>query len=212
MFFTFRINICWNRSFFIFRLKEKIFLFLIFFSIDSKLIFRVEEYVRKIFEGTSVKVEVIKGQETFEKEYPCLVRFQFFEIRSPSDIFSRRHCTPHGPFGLKRPRLAPPTTYRCVDCSVLLGFPTSVIPSYNFASICLRTSVGPKTYWRKGFVLTQCLGIWPICLIWTLCSYDFAFLSQKILVIATFENFYCFSYAMVARGGSDGMSSISKFL
>jgi len=28
--------------------------------------------VRKVFENTSVKIEVIKGQENFEKEYPCL--------------------------------------------------------------------------------------------------------------------------------------------
>lgn len=33
---------------------------------------RVEEYVKKVFEKSSVKVEVIKGQETFTKEYPCL--------------------------------------------------------------------------------------------------------------------------------------------
>jgi leucyl aminopeptidase len=33
---------------------------------------RIEEYVRKTFEGTSIKVEVMKGQSTFEKEYPCL--------------------------------------------------------------------------------------------------------------------------------------------
>ena len=34
--------------------------------------FRVEEYVRKTFEGTKVNVEVIKGQTMFEQEYPCL--------------------------------------------------------------------------------------------------------------------------------------------
>ncbi len=33
---------------------------------------RIEEYVRKTFENSGVKVEVIKGQSTFEKEYPCL--------------------------------------------------------------------------------------------------------------------------------------------
>lgn len=33
---------------------------------------RVEEYVRKSFEGTGVTVEVVQGQSTFEKEYPCL--------------------------------------------------------------------------------------------------------------------------------------------
>ena len=36
------------------------------------LLFRVEEYVRSTFAGTNVKIEVIQGQETFEKEYPCL--------------------------------------------------------------------------------------------------------------------------------------------
>ena len=33
---------------------------------------RVEEYVQEAFKGTKVKVEVMKGQEFFEKEYPCL--------------------------------------------------------------------------------------------------------------------------------------------
>ena len=33
---------------------------------------RVEEYVRKTFEGTGIQIEVVKGQTTFEKEYPCL--------------------------------------------------------------------------------------------------------------------------------------------
>merc|ERR1719334_1817493 len=33
---------------------------------------RVEEYVRAAFQGTNVKVEVQKGQELFEREYPCL--------------------------------------------------------------------------------------------------------------------------------------------
>jgi len=33
---------------------------------------RVEEYVREYFKGSRVKVEVVQGQETFEKEYPCL--------------------------------------------------------------------------------------------------------------------------------------------
>merc|ERR1711872_1163652 len=33
---------------------------------------RVEEYVMNYFSGSSVKVEVVKGQETFVKEYPCL--------------------------------------------------------------------------------------------------------------------------------------------
>ncbi len=32
---------------------------------------RVEEYVRDLFEGTAIKVEVVKGHSTFEKEYPC---------------------------------------------------------------------------------------------------------------------------------------------
>ena len=31
---------------------------------------RVEEYVRKTFEGTGIQIEVVKGQTTFEKEYP----------------------------------------------------------------------------------------------------------------------------------------------
>merc|ERR1711971_79457 len=33
---------------------------------------RVEQYVRDYFKGSRVKVEVVQGQETFEKEYPCL--------------------------------------------------------------------------------------------------------------------------------------------
>jgi len=33
---------------------------------------RVEEYVEEVFRGTNVKVEVMKGQEFFESEYPCL--------------------------------------------------------------------------------------------------------------------------------------------
>ena len=33
---------------------------------------RVEQYVREYFKGSRVKVEVVQGQETFEKEYPCL--------------------------------------------------------------------------------------------------------------------------------------------
>ena len=33
---------------------------------------RVEEYVQEAFKGTKVKVEVMKGQAFFEKEYPCL--------------------------------------------------------------------------------------------------------------------------------------------
>jgi leucyl aminopeptidase len=33
---------------------------------------RVEEYVRQCFTGTKVEVEVQKGQEFFEREYPCL--------------------------------------------------------------------------------------------------------------------------------------------
>lgn len=33
---------------------------------------RVEEYVQSTFIGTKVKVEVMKGQEFFEREYPCL--------------------------------------------------------------------------------------------------------------------------------------------
>ncbi len=32
---------------------------------------RVEEYVRKAFDGTGVKVEVLQGQSNFEREYPC---------------------------------------------------------------------------------------------------------------------------------------------
>ena len=33
--------------------------------------FRVAEYVEHCFKGTNVKVEVVKGQEVLEKEYPC---------------------------------------------------------------------------------------------------------------------------------------------
>jgi hypothetical protein len=33
---------------------------------------RVEEYVTQAFQGTQVTVEVVKGQATFEAEYPCL--------------------------------------------------------------------------------------------------------------------------------------------
>lgn len=34
---------------------------------------RVEEYVRDIFKGVpEVKIDVVQGQATFEKEYPCL--------------------------------------------------------------------------------------------------------------------------------------------
>jgi len=33
---------------------------------------RVEEYIRKEFEGSAIKIEVIKGQTLFEQEYPCL--------------------------------------------------------------------------------------------------------------------------------------------
>merc|ERR1712227_374816 len=33
---------------------------------------RVEEYVTKYFQGSNVNIEVVQGQQTFEKEYPCL--------------------------------------------------------------------------------------------------------------------------------------------
>merc|ERR1712142_192954 len=33
---------------------------------------KVEEYVQEVFKGTKVKVEVMKGQQFFETEYPCL--------------------------------------------------------------------------------------------------------------------------------------------
>ena len=36
------------------------------------LYIRVEEYIRQTFENTNVKIEVVKGQTIFEKEYPCL--------------------------------------------------------------------------------------------------------------------------------------------
>ena len=36
------------------------------------LYFRVEEYINQEFNGTGVKVEVIKGQSVFEEMYPCL--------------------------------------------------------------------------------------------------------------------------------------------
>ena len=32
----------------------------------------VEAYVQEAFKGSNVKIEVMKGQEFFEKEYPCL--------------------------------------------------------------------------------------------------------------------------------------------
>jgi len=32
---------------------------------------KVEEYVRQEFEGSNIKIEVIKGQAVFEQEYPC---------------------------------------------------------------------------------------------------------------------------------------------
>jgi len=32
---------------------------------------RVEEYIRKQFDGTDVKIEVVKGHENLKKEYPC---------------------------------------------------------------------------------------------------------------------------------------------
>ena len=32
---------------------------------------RVVEYVREVFQGTNVKIEVVKGQSLLEKEYPC---------------------------------------------------------------------------------------------------------------------------------------------
>ena len=33
---------------------------------------RVADYVREMFKGTSVKVDVMEGQANFEKNYPCL--------------------------------------------------------------------------------------------------------------------------------------------
>ncbi|CAB4055847.1 CARP [Lepeophtheirus salmonis] len=33
---------------------------------------RVEEYVRSVFKDSGVKIEVVAGHDTFEKEYPCL--------------------------------------------------------------------------------------------------------------------------------------------
>jgi len=33
---------------------------------------RVEEYIEEVFRGTNVQVEVMKGQNFFESEYPCL--------------------------------------------------------------------------------------------------------------------------------------------
>jgi len=32
---------------------------------------RVEEYVRQLFKGTGIKIEVVSGQQVLEKEYPC---------------------------------------------------------------------------------------------------------------------------------------------
>lgn len=45
------------------------FLFFFYFSYPSV---RVEEYVNQEFNGSDVKVEVIKGQSVFEDMYPCL--------------------------------------------------------------------------------------------------------------------------------------------
>ncbi len=36
---------------------------------------RVEEYVREAFNGTDVKIDVVKGQSIFEKEYPCFGKY-----------------------------------------------------------------------------------------------------------------------------------------
>lgn len=33
---------------------------------------KVADYVTELFKSTEVKVRIIEGQETFEKEYPCL--------------------------------------------------------------------------------------------------------------------------------------------
>eukprot|EP00095_Tigriopus_kingsejongensis_P012082 maker-scaffold60_size442463-snap-gene-3.26 protein:Tk12082 transcript:maker-scaffold60_size442463-snap-gene-3.26-mRNA-1 annotation:"aminopeptidase -like" len=33
---------------------------------------KVEEYIRQVFDNSGVKIEVVQGQLTFEKEYPCL--------------------------------------------------------------------------------------------------------------------------------------------
>ena len=33
---------------------------------------RVAEYVKEMFKGTSVKVDIMEGQSNFEKNYPCL--------------------------------------------------------------------------------------------------------------------------------------------
>ena len=42
----------------------------IFHLIHICLIFRVEKYVYETFDKTDIKIEVMKGQTMFEKEYP----------------------------------------------------------------------------------------------------------------------------------------------
>ena len=43
----------------------------LYFYLHKKL-FRVEEYINKSFDGTGIKIEVVKGQGMFEDMYPCL--------------------------------------------------------------------------------------------------------------------------------------------
>ncbi len=45
---------------------------------------RVEEYVRRAFDGTGVKIEVLQGQSNFEREYPC-----FAAVNRAASVISR---------------------------------------------------------------------------------------------------------------------------
>lgn len=43
---------------------------MVFHLIHICLIFRVEKYIYETFDKTDIKIEVMKGQTMFEKEYP----------------------------------------------------------------------------------------------------------------------------------------------
>ena len=60
-----------NRKNIDFILKRDL-LFLNFFFHFSYSYVRVEEYINQEFNGSDVKIEVIKGQTVFEDMYPCL--------------------------------------------------------------------------------------------------------------------------------------------
>ena len=51
---------------------------------------RVAEYVREMFKGTSVKVEVMEGQANFEKNYPCLAAVN----RAANSVPRHQVCSP----------------------------------------------------------------------------------------------------------------------